>query len=101
VKDGETSGMGRMGVSPTPRIALRGFDLSLRDISCSLMGLGMGTLVALEGSPPWQVARTVVVVAVCTGVAVAARRAPRAAAVAALLVGMVIATAGGTIGILI
>lgn len=99
MSDDDTSGMGRIGVSATPRIELRGFDLCLRDISCSLMGLGMGTLVALEGSPPWQVARAVMVVAVCTGVAVAARRAPRAAAVAALLVGIVIATAGGTIGV--
>ena len=60
----------------------------------------MGTIVALDGSPLRQAARVVLVVAVCVGVALAARRVPRSAgAIAALLVGVVVATAGGTIGI--
>lgn len=65
-----------------------------------LMAVGMGTVVAMDGSPIWRAGRLVLVVGICAAVAVVSRRGPRVAgAVAPLLAGIVAATAGGTIGV--
>lgn len=75
-------------------------DFSLLDVGCGLVAAGMGTIVVLDGSPLWRAGRLVLALLVSAGAALASRRWPRVlGAVAAILVGVVAATAGGTIGI--
>jgi hypothetical protein len=88
-----------MSVPALHGIEAKSLDLSLPVIGCACMAVGMETIVVLEGSPLWQAVRVVLVVAVCGGVALAVGRASRVAAIPALLLGVVAATAGGTIGI--
>jgi hypothetical protein len=92
--------MQRIGAPVVPGIERKSLDVSFLDVSCALMALGLGIMVAMEGSALWRAGRLVLVVATSAGVAVVSRRGSRVAgALAALLAGVVAATAGGTIGV--
>lgn len=72
-------------------------DLKL--VWCALVGVGMGLVVGLDGSPLWRVVRLLAVAGVCVPAAVwATFGTRRASAVASVLLGALATPVGATIG---
>lgn len=71
----------------------------MADLSCVLICVGMGAIVASDGAPRWSFVRLLIVIGACVAVAAAPRLwSPRVGRLAAVALGTIATTVGGVIG---